>query len=102
MKNLEFYFAGFQVVVGDAVVFDEFVEAGDGDVCADFREVFRVAVFSRPDEFQALLAAGGGVWDNYGVVELGGLRVGVGLKPAFYLYCFFHIIFGHYKHVEHC
>ena len=59
-------------------------------------------VVAGPDELEALLAAGGGVWDYYSVVELGGLGVGVGFEPAFYFYYFFNVVFWHDQHVEDC
>lgn len=102
MTLLEFNRAGFEVDVGDAVGFGEFVAAGDGDVGAGVGEVGGVGVVAGPDELETLLAAGGGVWDDYGVVELGGVRVGVGFEPAFYLYVLFYIIFRHNQHVEDC
>lgn len=55
-----------------------------------------------PDELEALLAAGGGVWDDYGVKEFASFWICVGFEPAFYFYYFFYVIFGHYEHVEDC
>ena len=55
-----------------------------------------------PDELEALLAAGGCIRNDYGVKEFAAFGVCVGFKPAFYLYHFFYVIFGHNQHVEDC
>ena len=100
--QLKTHISCFEVVVGEAVFVGEFVAAGDGDVGAEFGEVGWVVVVAGPDEFQALLAAGGGVWDYYCVIDFGGLLIGVGFEPAFYFYYFFFVFFGHNQHVENC
>ena len=93
--GLECYFCCFQVIVGKAVFVYQFVAAGDGDVFAGVWEVGRVVVVSWPDELEALLAAGGGVWDYYCVIEFCGLRVCVCFKPAFYFDDSFFVFFWH-------